>query len=59
MRFVKVQYDAYNQQFNVMDRELATDLDDGSLYLVADFSSEDFLPPAAELDPAGAKHTAA
>ena len=59
MRFVKVQYDAYNQQFNVMDRELATDLDDGSLYLVADFSSEDFLPPVAELDPVGAKHTAA
>jgi hypothetical protein len=46
MRFVKVQYDGYNRQFTVMDRELASQLDDGSLYLVADFSNEDFLSPA-------------
>jgi hypothetical protein len=59
MRFVKVQYDTHNQQFTVMDHELATQLDDGSLYLVADFTSEDFLPPAAEVDPVGANHTAA
>jgi len=59
MRFVKVQYDTYNQQFTVMDRELATQLDDGSLYLVADFSTEDFLPPAAELDSVETNHTAA
>ena len=59
MRFVKVQYDTYNQQFTVMDRELATQLDDGSLYLVADFSTEDFLPPAVELDSVETNHTAA
>jgi hypothetical protein len=59
MRFVKVQYDTYNQQFTAMDRELATHLDDGSLYLVADFSTEDFLPPSAEADAPGASHTAA
>jgi len=59
MRFVKVQYDAYNQQFTAMDRELATDLDDGSLYLVADFSTDDFLPSAVELEPIEANHTAA
>jgi hypothetical protein len=46
MRFVKVQYDGYNRQFTVMDRELASHLDDGGLYLVADFSNEDFLSPA-------------
>ena len=58
MRFVKVQYDTYNQQFTVMDRELASQLDDGGLYLVADFSNEDFLPPA-ELDMGETNHTPA
>jgi hypothetical protein len=47
MRYVKVQYDAYNRKFEVADPELATELDDGGLYLVADFFGEDFLPPAA------------
>jgi len=59
MRFVRVQYDTYNQQFTAMDRELATQLDDGSMYLIADFSSEDFLPPAAALEQVEANHTAA
>jgi hypothetical protein len=47
MRYVKVQYDAYNRKFKMADGELATELDDGGLYLVADFAEEDFLPPAA------------
>jgi hypothetical protein len=46
MRFVKVQYDGYNRQFTMMNTELASQLDDGGLYLVADFSNEDFLSPA-------------
>jgi hypothetical protein len=44
MRFVKVQYDAYSQQFNLMERELTRDLEDGGTYLIADSSTEDFLP---------------
>ena len=47
MRYVKVQYDAYNRKFKMADGELSTEIDDGGLYLVADFSEEDFLPPAA------------
>jgi hypothetical protein len=45
MRFVKVQYDAYNRQFVMMDRELASQLDDGGVYMVADFSNEDLFSP--------------
>ena len=41
MRYVKVQYDAYNRQFKVADGELSGKLDDGGIYLVADFSRED------------------
>ena len=41
MRYVKVQYDAYNRQFKVADGELSAKLDDGGIYLVADFSRED------------------
>jgi hypothetical protein len=46
MRYVKVQYDAYNREFKMADPDLATELEDGGLYLVADFSEEDFVPPA-------------
>ena len=46
MRYVKVQYDACNRKFNMADPELSTELEDGGMYLVADFSEEDFLPPA-------------
>ena len=58
MRYVKVQYDAYNRKFKVADDELATELDDGGLYLVADFSEDDFLPPSA-LGPIEGDHTTA
>ena len=44
MRCVKVQYDGYNRQFTLIDRELARELEDGGTYLIADFSAQDFLP---------------
>jgi hypothetical protein len=47
MRYVKGQYDAQNRKFKMTDTELATELEDGGLYLVADFSEDDFLPPSA------------
>ena len=49
MRFVKVRYDDYNRQFNVTERQFGTDSDDGPMYLIDDFSKQDFLP-AADLD---------
>ena len=49
MRCVRVQYDAYNRHFNLIDRELAADLEDGNTYLLADLSTQDFLP-ANELE---------
>ncbi|HYR90032.1 MAG TPA: hypothetical protein VE422_38530 [Terriglobia bacterium] len=44
MQFVKVDYDAYNQRFNLMEGELIGDLDNGGTYLVADSSIDEFLP---------------
>ena len=42
MVLIKVQYDAYNRQFKLIDRELAHVLEDGETYmLVADVSPED------------------
>ena len=42
MVLIKVQYDGYNRQFKLLDRELAHLLDDGETYmLVADVSIED------------------
>jgi len=34
MVLIKVQYDAYNRRFNVIDRELARTLEDGETYMV-------------------------
>jgi hypothetical protein len=50
MVLIKVQYDAYNRQFKLLDRELAPVLDDGETYmLIADVSTEDVkLGTAAE-----------
>ena len=50
MVLVKVQYDAYNRQFKLLDRELARALDDGEIYvLIADVATEDLkLPPNTE-----------
>jgi hypothetical protein len=45
MALIRVQYDAYNRQFKLLDRELAHALDDGETYvLVADVSVEDLKP---------------
>jgi hypothetical protein len=42
MVLIKVQYDGYNRQFKLIDRELAHVLDDGETYmLIADVSLED------------------
>ena len=42
MVLIKVQYDAYNRQFKLLDRELARTLEDGETYmLIADVSIED------------------
>jgi hypothetical protein len=57
MRFVKVQYDAYNRQFKMADSEQTIQLDDGGLYLIADFSDHDF--QSAELDQLEANHNPA
>ena len=50
MRFVRVQYDAYNRQFDLMDGELASQLEDHGTYLIADFPTLDFLPDLELLD---------
>jgi len=53
MVLIKVQYDAYNRQFKLLDRELARLLDDGETYmLLADVSLEDLKPAGdAEITP--------
>jgi hypothetical protein len=45
MVLIKVQYDAYNRQFKLLDRELVHLLEDGETYvLLADVSLEDLKP---------------
>ena len=42
MALIKVQWDAYNRQFKLLDRELARTLEDGETYmLIADVSVRD------------------
>jgi hypothetical protein len=42
MVLIKVQWDAYNRQFKLLDRELARTLEDGETYmLIADVSVTD------------------
>ena len=42
MVLIKVQYDAYNRQFKILDHELARTLKDGETYmLIADISVKD------------------
>lgn len=36
MRFVHVEYDAYNRQFKLLDQSFAHDLKDGDTYLITD-----------------------
>lgn len=34
MNLIKVQYDAYNRQFKLLDRDLAHELEDGQTYML-------------------------
>ena len=44
MILIKVQYDAYNRSFNLLDRAMAHSLEDGETYvLLADVSVQDLL----------------
>jgi hypothetical protein len=51
MVLIKVQYDAYNRQFKLLERELAHLLEDGEAYmLIADISLKDLeAKPDAEI----------
>jgi hypothetical protein len=44
MRFVRVQYDASDRQFKLMDHDLASQAEDGQMYLIAEPSLDDFAP---------------
>jgi hypothetical protein len=44
MRFIRVQFDAHDRQFKLTDRELASQMEEGGMYLIADLSPSDFLP---------------
>lgn len=46
MFVVKVAYDAYNQQFRLLDHKLAHMFEDGDMYLLV----VDFFPQEAEVD---------
>ncbi len=48
MRFLRIQYDAYNRQFKLLDKDMAQILEDGETYLLADFSPTDFSLTALE-----------
>jgi hypothetical protein len=56
---IKVQYDAYNRQFKLLDQQLVRALEDGETYvLIADVSLQDLKPASeaeisAELEPIG------
>ena len=50
MVLVKVQYDAYNRQFKLLDRELAHVLDDGETYVLIANVSLDDLKPAGDAE---------
>jgi len=49
MRFVKVRYDDYNGQFNVTERQFGAEPDDEPMYLINDFTKQDFFS-TADLD---------
>lgn len=49
MVLIKVQYDAYNRQFKLVDRESTPKLVDGEHYLlIAEVSTEDLNPTPAD-----------
>ena len=53
MVLIRVQYDAYNRQFKLVDRDLLAALEDGETYvLIADVSLEDLKrTPASDVSP--------
>jgi hypothetical protein len=52
MVLIKVQYDAYNRQFKLVDREFASKLEDGETYvLIADMAVADIKPSEGEFEP--------
>jgi hypothetical protein len=60
MVLIRVQYDAYNRQFKLLDQELAYALADGESYLlIADTSPGERLLTESELAPAGVEHAIA
>jgi hypothetical protein len=61
MVLIRVQYDAYNRQFKLLDQELAYALADGESYLlIADMSpGERLLTTQSELAPARVEHVIA
>ena len=60
MVLIKVQYDAYNRQFKLLDRELAHTLVDGESYLlIADLPSEEPSLAVSELAPVEIEHVLA
>jgi len=49
MTLIRVEYDAYNRRFKLLDRELARLLEDGEQYLlVADVAAKDLEPTDLE-----------
>jgi hypothetical protein len=60
MVLIKVQYDAYNRQFKLLNSELAHTLIDGESYLLlADLSTEDLILRECEEAAVGTTHVVA
>ena len=60
MVLIKVQYDAYNRQFTLVDRELRARLTDGETYLlIAELCKEDFAPSSRIESAAATEHVLA
>ena len=49
MRFVKMRYDGYNGHFNITERQFGVERDDEPMYLIDDFTKQDFFP-TSDLD---------
>ena len=56
MTLIRVQYDAYNRQFKLLDKPAGCVLEDGETYLIVDFSAKDFELESAEVNEANLPH---
>jgi hypothetical protein len=57
MVLIKVQYDAYDRRFKLVDRELMQELKDGEIYtLLVDITLEDLKPTGIADVPAEVEH---